>query len=90
METRKYLFDLSFEVWGDLTVWDRTVLRGTLQEGSFALYYFYQGQMVGVLAVDRPDGERKPMEALVKARPAYDSVAASLSDESIDLDTVAV
>jgi NADPH-dependent 2,4-dienoyl-CoA reductase/sulfur reductase-like enzyme len=84
------LFDLSFEVWGDLTAWDRTVLRGTLKEGSFAFYYFYQGQMVGVLAVDRPDEERKPMEALVKARPAYDSVAARLSDKDVDLDTVAV
>jgi NADPH-dependent 2,4-dienoyl-CoA reductase/sulfur reductase-like enzyme len=82
------LFDLSFEVWGDLTTWDQIVLRGTLESGSFALYYFDQGQMVGVLAVDRPDEERKPMQALVKVRPAYEHVVARLSDEEVNLGTL--
>jgi 3-phenylpropionate/trans-cinnamate dioxygenase ferredoxin reductase subunit len=82
------LFDLSFEVWGDLTAWNQTVLRGTLEGGSFALYYFDQGKMVGVLAAGRPDEERKPMQALVKARPAYGDVAANLSDEGADLSTL--
>jgi len=79
------LFDFSFEVWGDLTTWDRTVTRGTLESGSFALYYFDQGKMVGVLAVGRPDEERKPMQELVKTRPAYEDVAARLRDEGVDL-----
>ena len=82
------LFDFSFEVWGSLTAWDQTVLRGTLEGGSFALYYFHQGKMVGVLAAGRPDEERKPMQALVKARPAYEDVAAKLSDEGVDLGTL--
>ena len=82
------LFDLSFEVWGDLTAWDQTALRGTLEGGSFALYYFDQGKMVGVLAAGRPDEERKPMQALVKARLAYGDVAAKLSDEGMDLSTL--
>jgi NADPH-dependent 2,4-dienoyl-CoA reductase/sulfur reductase-like enzyme len=79
------LFDLSFEVWGDLSAWDRTVTRGTLESGSFALYYFAQGKMVGVLAVGRPDEERKPMQALVKSRPVYEDVKARLTDEAVDL-----
>lgn len=83
------LFDLGFEVWGDLTAWDQTVLRGTLERGSFALYYFDQGKMVGVLAASRPDEERKPMQALVKARPAYEDVANKLRDEGVDLGTLA-
>jgi 3-phenylpropionate/trans-cinnamate dioxygenase ferredoxin reductase subunit len=82
------LFDLSFEVWGNLTAWDQTLRRGTLESGSFALYYFDQGQMVGVLAVGRPDEERKPMQALVKARPAYEDLAAKLSDQEVDLSTL--
>lgn len=82
------LFDLSFEVWGDLTAWDQTVLRGALEGGSFALYYFDRGKMVGVLAAGRPDEERKPMQALVKARPAYEDVAAKLSDEGVSLSTL--
>jgi hypothetical protein len=83
------LFDLSFEVWGDLTAWDQTALRGTLEGGSFALYYFHQGKMVGVLAAGRPDEERKPMQALVKARLAYGDVAAKLSDEGVELSVLA-
>jgi NADPH-dependent 2,4-dienoyl-CoA reductase/sulfur reductase-like enzyme len=83
------LFDLSFEVWGDLTAWDQTVLRGTLESGSFAFYYFDQDRMVGVLAAGRPDEERKPMQALVKARLAYEDVAAKLRDEGVDLSTLA-
>ncbi len=82
------LFDFSFEVWGDLTAWDQTVLRGTLEGGSFGLYYFDQGKMVGVLAAGRPDEERKPMQALVKGRPAYDDVAVKLRDEGVDLGTL--
>jgi len=79
------LFDLSFEVWGDLSTWDQTVLRGSLDVGSFAFYYFQEGSMVGVLAAGRPDEERKPMQALVHARPAHDDVAARLRDEGVDL-----
>jgi NADPH-dependent 2,4-dienoyl-CoA reductase/sulfur reductase-like enzyme len=82
------LFDFSFEVWGHLTAWDQTVLRGTLEGGRFALYYFDEKRMVGVLAVGRPDEERKPMQALVKARPAYEDVAAKLHDEGVDLSTL--
>lgn len=81
-------FDFSFEVWGNLTAWAQTVLRGTLEGGSFGLYYFDRGRMVGVLAAGRPDEERKPMQALVKARPPYEGVAAKLSDEGVDLATL--
>jgi NADH dehydrogenase FAD-containing subunit len=79
------LFDLSFEVWGDLTAWDQTVLRGSLESGSYAYYYFDQGTLTGVLAAGRPKGERKPMPALVQARPGYRDVAAKLADEAVDL-----
>jgi NADPH-dependent 2,4-dienoyl-CoA reductase/sulfur reductase-like enzyme len=83
------LFDLSFEVWGDLTSWDQVVRRGTLDSGSFAYYYFDQGKLAGVLASGRPDEERKPMQALVKARPAYEDVAAKLVYEDVDLSALA-
>lgn len=79
------IFDLSFEVWGNLSSWDRTVIRGSLQEDSFAVYYFDGERLTGVLAVDRPDGERKPMQALVKARPGYEEIAADLEDTGTDL-----
>ena len=89
------LFDLSFDVWGDLTAWDQTVLRGTLPTpadagaGSYAVYYFDGGALTGVLAVGRPKAERKPMPALVQARLAYADVAAKLADEATDLAALA-
>jgi NADPH-dependent 2,4-dienoyl-CoA reductase/sulfur reductase-like enzyme len=79
------LFDLSFEAWGDLTAWDQTVLRGKLEE-SFSFFYFYRGQMVGVLAVDRPDEERKPMQHLVRARVRFESVSGALAEAAVGLD----
>jgi len=82
------LFDFSYEVWGTLMAWDQTVLRGSIDEGSFALYYFDQGKMVGVLAAGRPGRERRPMQALVRARPAYEDVAAKLADGGVDLGTL--
>ena len=83
------VFDLSFEVWGNLSSWDRTVIRGSLQEDRFAIFYFDGERLTGVLAVDRPDKERKPMQALVKACPGYDEVAADLEDPDTDLAEIA-
>jgi 3-phenylpropionate/trans-cinnamate dioxygenase ferredoxin reductase subunit len=83
------LFDLSLEVWGDLTAWDRTVRRGTIEGGSYAFYYFDEGRLTGVLAVGRPGEERKPMQALVQARPAYADVGERLADEATDLAALA-
>jgi hypothetical protein len=82
------LFDLSFEVWGDLAAWDQTVRRGKLESGSYAFYYFAHGRLVGVLAVNRPNEERGPMAGLVKARSAYGDVRAKLEDEAADLGTL--
>ncbi len=80
------LFDLSFEVWGDMTAWDQTVQRGHFETRDFALYYFNEGRLTGVLAMGRPDEERDPMQALVKARVAYRDVAEKLEDEASDLE----
>ncbi|MGC9523328.1 MAG: oxidoreductase C-terminal domain-containing protein [Anaerolineae bacterium] len=79
------LFDLSFEVWGDLSAWDQTVARGSLEDRTIAYYYFADGKLTGVLAMGRPEAEREPMQALVKARPAYDDVADHFADQSTDL-----
>lgn len=82
------MFDLSLEVWGNLDRWDETVQRGSLDEGSFAFYYFDEGQLTGVLAVDCPDDERAPMQDLVRRRPMADDVAAALADPAVNLDSL--
>ena len=82
------LFELNFEAWGDLTTWDAAVLRGGLESG-FALYCFAAGSLTGVLAVGRPDAERKPMQALVRARAAQAALVGRLQDKSIELGALA-
>ena len=74
------LFDLSVEVWGDLSQWDRTALRGTMEDGGFAYFYFDQDRLTGVLSAGRPAQERLPMQALVKERPSYRMIADTLTD----------
>lgn len=78
------LFDLSFEVWGDLSTWDETVVRGDVEGGSAGIYYFDGGTLTGVLVYGR-DAERKANQALVRARPTQDAVADKLRDETVDL-----
>jgi NADPH-dependent 2,4-dienoyl-CoA reductase/sulfur reductase-like enzyme len=79
------LYDLSFEVWGDLTSWNQTVRRGSIKTGSFAYFYFAEGQLKGVLAVDRPDEEREAFKKLPELQPTFADVADKLQDESINL-----
>ncbi len=80
------IFDLSFEVWGDLVDWDRTVIRGSLEEESVSYWYFRKDTLVGVLAMGRPEEESDPMEQLVVRGLAYDDVADALQDEDQSLD----
>jgi NADPH-dependent 2,4-dienoyl-CoA reductase/sulfur reductase-like enzyme len=79
------LFDFSFEAWGDLSDWDTTVLRGDLEGGSFAYFYFLKARLVGVLAVGRPDAEREPMQRLVRLGVQHEKVAAALRDSETAL-----
>ncbi len=83
------LYELSFEVWGDLTRWDATVQRGELDGGAFTFYYFHEGKMVGALATDLPDDDRKPLQAIVRAQPALEEVSARLADASVSLASLA-
>lgn len=80
------ILDFSFEVWGELTGWEDAVLRGSLEDNSFAYYFFRDGKLAGVLASGRPDEEREAMKALPRQRPAQDQVVDVLADEGSDLD----
>ncbi|TFG67883.1 MAG: FAD-dependent oxidoreductase, partial [Anaerolineales bacterium] len=73
------LFDFSFEVWGNFNVWDRAVLQGSLEADSFMVFYFNQGSMVGVLAVNPSDASRDAIPQLIQQRPAYQDVTDQLS-----------
>jgi len=82
------MFDMGFEVWGNLMSWDETMLRGEMGSSSYQLFYFDQGTLVGVLTVGRLGGARKVIPQLVEARLAYDDVADELGDEGVDLSSL--
>lgn len=79
------LFDLSFEVWGNLSQWDATILRGEVDGGPYSFFYFYEGKMVGALAVDLADDDRKPLQALIRAQAPRRDVSTRLADPSLSL-----
>lgn len=79
------LFEFSFDAWGDLSEWETTVLRGDLERGSFAYFYFREARLVGVLAVGRPDAETEPMKKLVRLGPQHEKVAEALRAEETSL-----
>jgi 3-phenylpropionate/trans-cinnamate dioxygenase ferredoxin reductase subunit len=83
------LFGLHFTVLGDLSAWERTVLRGRLETEHFAYFYFHNDTLVGTLATGRFEDEQSPMKQLLRARPTWDAVADALRDDTIDLETLA-
>ena len=64
------LFELSFEVWGDLSRWEQTLSQGSPRDGKFALYYFQEERLCGALAAGWSRDETKALQARVAARPA--------------------
>ncbi len=79
------MFDFSFEVWGDLTAWEQTMMRGELDSSHFHLFYFDQGRMVGALTVGRLGDDRKWIPRLIRARLSYDDAVPQLRDEEMSL-----
>jgi len=77
------LFDLSFDVWGNPSGSPDVVLRGNLESGSFAFFYFVDGVLSGALAAKRSKEETKAIPSLVRARPKKEDVAERLADESV-------
>ena len=82
------MFNLSFEVWGNLNAWDETVLRGELGGPQFMLFYFDEGALVGVLTVGRVGDARSVIPKLVEARLAYGEAAEKLGDEGVELSSL--
>jgi 3-phenylpropionate/trans-cinnamate dioxygenase ferredoxin reductase subunit len=74
------IYDLTFDVWGDLSKWEDTLLRGTLESRKFALFYFEGGSLAGALAMGLPKEEQKAIQSLVKSRARRGEIADRLAD----------
>lgn len=52
------VFDLSYELWGDMTGADEVIERGDLPGTSFSVWWLKQQRLVAAFALNRPDEER--------------------------------
>jgi len=86
-----YFFsDLSDWTWleyvGPALEWDREVVRGSLEEGEFTIFYLSEGRVVGALTVGRSDDLEHARRLLSAAVPLDAAAVAALGDLSSDLE----
>jgi len=86
-----YFFsDLSDWTWleyvGPASHWDREVVRGSLDEGEFTIFYLDDARVVAALTVGRSDDLETARRLLAGAVPLDDAGIAALGDLSSDLE----
>jgi 3-phenylpropionate/trans-cinnamate dioxygenase ferredoxin reductase component len=67
--------------------WDREVIRGSLQEGKFTVFYLHQGQLAGALTVGRSD-DLQHARRLIASGAEIGERADQLGDLSTDLESI--
>jgi 3-phenylpropionate/trans-cinnamate dioxygenase ferredoxin reductase subunit len=74
----------SLEYVGPASDWDREVVRGSFDEGEFAVFYIEGGRVTGALSVGRPEDLAHARRWIASGTALGDAVD-SLSDLSTDL-----
>ncbi|MEA2315241.1 MAG: 3-phenylpropionate/trans-cinnamate dioxygenase ferredoxin reductase component [Solirubrobacteraceae bacterium] len=80
--------------WGELEYvgpayeWDEELLRGSMQDASFTLWYLKQGVLKAALTVGRSDDLDVARRLITAARPLEDSARRALADADADLDAL--
>jgi 3-phenylpropionate/trans-cinnamate dioxygenase ferredoxin reductase subunit len=77
----------SLEYIGPAHQWDREVVRGSLDDGEFSVFYLHEGRVVGALSVGRSDDLEHARRLLSEATPVADR-AGELGDLSTDLASI--
>ena len=62
------VFDLSYELWGDMTGADDVVERGDLGSTSFSVWWFKQHRLVAAFTMNRPDEERNAAPQWIESK----------------------
>lgn len=73
------VFDLSYELWGDVSGADNIVYRGDNKTKSFSVWWLKAGKLVAAFAMNRPDEERENAPKMIEVQQSVD--AAKLADE---------
>jgi 3-phenylpropionate/trans-cinnamate dioxygenase ferredoxin reductase subunit len=74
----------SLEYVGPATTWDREVVRGSLEDGEFTIFYLADGRLAGALAVGRSD-DIEHASRLIAGREPLGERADALADEGTEL-----
>jgi 3-phenylpropionate/trans-cinnamate dioxygenase ferredoxin reductase subunit len=74
----------SLEYVGPATAWDREVVRGSLDDGEFSVWYVTDGRVAAALSVGRPD-DLEHARRLIAAGTDLGEGAVTLGDLSADL-----
>jgi len=62
------VYDLSYELWGDMTGSDEVVERGDLASSSFSVWWLKEHRLVAAFTMSRPDEEREAAPRLIEAK----------------------
>jgi 3-phenylpropionate/trans-cinnamate dioxygenase ferredoxin reductase subunit len=77
----------SLEYIGPASSWDQEVVRGSIDEGKFAIFYLSEGRMLAALSVGRSD-DLQHAERLIRSGAQVGDRAAELADTSTELDSI--
>jgi 3-phenylpropionate/trans-cinnamate dioxygenase ferredoxin reductase subunit len=78
---------ISLEYVGPAYRWEREVVRGSVEEGSFLIWYVADGRVAGALSVGRPE-ELMHARRLVASGTAISERVAELEDPDSDLNAL--
>jgi 3-phenylpropionate/trans-cinnamate dioxygenase ferredoxin reductase subunit len=74
----------SLEYVGPAYQWDREVIRGSMDDGEFSVFYLHEGRVAGALSVGRSDDLEHARRLLSQSSDVGDRVG-ELGDPSSDL-----
>jgi 3-phenylpropionate/trans-cinnamate dioxygenase ferredoxin reductase component len=77
----------SLEYIGPAASWDQEVVRGSIDDGEFAVFYLNEGRMLAALSVGRSD-DLQHAERLIRSHAQVGDRAGTLADTSTDLGSV--
>ncbi len=77
----------SLEYVGPALKWDQEIVRGSMDDGEFAIFYLDEGRLAGALSVGRSD-DLEHARRLITSRADVSDRAADLADLSTDLASI--
>ena len=77
----------AIEYVGPARQWDQEVIRGSMDEGAFTVFYLDQGRLAGALTVGRSEDLQLARRLIASGEPVGDR-SVQLADLSIDIDTL--